>query len=88
MSRKHKDIPELDGEVQAERETDDRWENNSTVSFKTLKVYQDVIEDKKKANSMGKKGLLKLSGHLKQGWKAVKTQMEYWRSSSLSVVHA
>ena len=34
MGRKHEEIPQLDGEVQAERETDDWWENNSTVSLK------------------------------------------------------
>ena len=28
---KHKDIPQLDGDIQTERDTDDWWENNSTV---------------------------------------------------------
>ena len=45
IGRKHKEIPQLDGEIQTERDTDDWWENNSAVSLKTLKVYKDVIED-------------------------------------------
>ena len=45
IGRKHKDIPQLDGEIQTERDTDDWWENNSTVLLKTLKVYKDVNED-------------------------------------------
>ena len=49
MGRKHKEIPQLDGEVKTERETDDWWENNSAVALKTLKVFDDVIEDIKES---------------------------------------
>ena len=49
IGRKHKDIPQLDGEIQTERDTDDWWENNLAVSLKTLKVYKDVIEDIKES---------------------------------------
>ena len=60
MGRKHKEVPELDGEVQAERETDDWWENNSTVSLKTLKVYQDVFEDIKESNLNGEERIIEI----------------------------
>ena len=35
--------------MQIERETDDWWENNSAVALKTLKVFDDVIEDIKES---------------------------------------
>ena len=44
IGRKHKEIPQLDGDMQIERETGDWWENNSAVALKTLKVFDDVIE--------------------------------------------
>ena len=45
MGRKHKEIPQLDGQVQIERNTDDLWLNNITVSVKSFQVYKDVQED-------------------------------------------
>ena len=49
IGRKHKEIPQLDGDMQIERETGDWWENNSAVALKTLKVFDDVIEDIKES---------------------------------------
>ena len=49
IGRKHKDISQLDGEIQTERDKDDWWENNLSVSLKTLKVYNNVIEDIKES---------------------------------------
>ena len=49
MGRKHKEIPQLDGQVQIERDTDDWWENNITVSVKSFQVYKDVKEDIKES---------------------------------------
>ena len=53
--------------MQIERETDDWWENNSSVVLKTLKVFDNVIEDIKEANLLWKKRVLNKSGQLKQG---------------------
>ena len=69
MGRKHKEIPQLDGEVQAERETDDWWEKNSTVSLKTLKVYQDVIEDIKESKLNGEERIIEIE-------RAIEARME------------
>ena len=69
MGRKHKEIPQLDGEVQAERETNDRWEKNSTVSLKTLKVYQDVIEDIKESKLNGEERIIEIE-------RAIEARME------------
>ena len=54
IGRKHRDIPQLDGEVQMERETDIWWEKNSTISVKTLKVFNNIVEDIKEGNLTGK----------------------------------
>ena len=69
IGRKHKEIPQLDGEVQAERETDDWWEKNSTVSLKTLKVYQDVIEDIKESKLNGEERVIEIE-------RAIEARME------------
>ena len=49
VGRKHKEIPQLDGEVQIDRDTDDWWERNITLSVKTFEVYMDVLEDIKES---------------------------------------
>ena len=42
MGRKHKEIPQLDGEMEIERDTYGWWGNNSTNSFKTYKTNNEV----------------------------------------------
>ena len=69
MGRKHKEIPQLDGEVKTERETDDWWENNLTVSLQTLKVYQDVIEDIKESKLTEEERIIELE-------RAIEARME------------
>ena len=53
MGKKHKETPQLDDDMQTERETDDWWENNSVVSFKMLKVFGNLIEDIKESKLTG-----------------------------------
>ena len=69
IGRKHKEIPQLDGEIQTERDTDDWWENNSAVSLKTLKVYQDVIEDIKESKLTGEEWMFEME-------RAIQARME------------
>ena len=45
MGRKHKEIPQLDGDIESERDTDDWWDNNSTESMKIFQTYKDVLEE-------------------------------------------
>jgi hypothetical protein len=77
IGRKHKEIPQLDGEIQTERDTDDWWEDNLAVSLKCARFTKMLLKISKKANLLGKNGCLKWSGQSKQGWKAVRTRMEY-----------
>ena len=60
IGRKHKEIPQLDGEIQTERYSDDWWENNSAVSLKTLKAYKDVIEDIKESKLTGEEWMFEM----------------------------
>ena len=39
IGRKDKEIPQLDGEIQIERDTDDWWEKNITASVKTPRCH-------------------------------------------------
>ena len=43
--RKHKDIPQLEWDIESERDTDDWWDNNSTESMKIFQTYKDVLEE-------------------------------------------
>ena len=49
IGRKHKEIPQLDGEGRLERDTDCWWEKNSIFSMESLQVYKDVLEDIKES---------------------------------------
>ena len=45
MGRKHKEIPQLDGDIESERDTDDWWDNNSTEAIKIFQTYKDVLKE-------------------------------------------
>ena len=71
IGRKHKDIPQLYGEVQMGRETDGWWEKNSIISLKTLKVFDEVIEDIKEMNLTGEEKSIEID-------RAIEARMEGW----------
>ena len=45
MGRKHKEICQLYGDIESERDTDDWWHNNSTEFMKIFQTYKDVLEE-------------------------------------------
>ena len=71
IGRKHKDIPQLYGEVQMGRETDGWWEKNSIISLKRLKVFDEVIEDIKEMNLTGEEKSIEIDS-------AIEARMEGW----------
>ena len=44
-SRKHEDIPQIDGASFSPRETDNWWERNSKLSLRSYQMYIDVLKD-------------------------------------------
>ena len=47
IGRKHKEIPECDGEFQMERDANGLQEKNSNDSINIFKVYKDVLDNVK-----------------------------------------
>ena len=44
-SRKHEDIPQLDGECSTVRNTDSWWQDHRKISLNTFQKYMDVLKD-------------------------------------------
>ena len=49
-SRKHEDIPQIDGASFSLRETDPWWERNLKQSLRSYQMYIDVLKDIEEAN--------------------------------------
>ena len=44
-SRKHEDIPQIDGADSNQRETDNWWEKHNKLSLRSYQMYIDVLKD-------------------------------------------
>jgi hypothetical protein len=49
-SKKHEDIPQLDGESECERDTDEWWVKQNNYSLKIFQMYIDVLKDIEKSS--------------------------------------
>ena len=63
MGRKHKEILQLDGAVEIEKDTDCWWENNYTNCIKIFQTYKDVLEEINESSLSEEEKSIELESH-------------------------